>query len=358
MGIFQEKSINNLSWFRKKPLEKIKPKDQAPFLMTLFELLEEGFSLAQAISFMEFLLPDYRQVFKHFEEILSQGRGLETGLKAAGFPLGIVAQIYYGQKQGRFLPALKKAADQLFLQEEYRRKMIKQVTYPSVMFIFLLALLFGMRTFLLPHITSFISQETYDKNVMVQVLVNFFTYLPQISLITFAMGLVLYLIIDLYLLRLTPIQRSRILLRIPLVRKWTRFYCTFKVAQMVGYFMQGGYSLRQTFDFVVTYPIDPFLTSLATAVNQQLLEGEEFGKALDDLEIFNSEFTMVIYQGEITSQLATKAIKYADSIWKRMMDDIAKKITMLQPMMFCLIAVLVMAMYLLMMLPMLTMEGF
>ena len=40
-----------------------------------------------------------------------------------------------------------------------------------------------------------------------------------------------------------------------------------------------------------------------------------------------------------------------------MLTDIAKKINYIQPILFILIAVLVMAMYLLMMLPMLTMEG-
>lgn len=358
MAILPKGPTITLKLFETKPLVKVKRKDQAYFLLTLYELLTEGFSLNQALSFMQILMPQYKEVFNNLVRILTQGIGLENGLRQAGFPLAIIAQLYYAQRQGRFTPALKKAAEHLKQGSEYRKRMVKLITYPLFMSLFLLGLLLGMRQFLLPHISSFISQDTYDQNLMVRVLINFFSYLPQILLIIVGLGLILYVFVDFYLLKQTPLKRSQILVNLPLARKWTRIYCTYKVALMVGYFLEGGYSLQQTFEFIVTYPIDPFLSDLSTAVHAHLIKGMPLTDALTQVAIFQPEFAMVIYQGELTSQLGLKAIRYAETLWVNLMEDVAKKMTYIQPILFIVIAVLVLSMYLLMMLPMLTMEGF
>ena len=65
----------------------------------------------------------------------------------------------------------------------------------------------------------------------------------------------------------------------------------------------------------------------------------------------------MIYQGELTSQATSKCLVYADKLLNNLLEDISAKITYIQPVLFILIAVLVMAMYLMMLLPMLTMDG-
>lgn len=351
------KATFNLRWFNQRLPKKVKAKDQALFLQNLYELLSEGFSLNQALVFMELLMPQYRNLIKIIVQSLEQGAGLEKGLKQIGFSLDIVAQIFYGQKQGRFYPALQKCSESLKMQAEYHQKIVKTLTYPLVMFVFLIALLLGMRSFLLPHILSFISVEVYQTHLLVRILVVFFSYLPQLLMGILGMSIFGYFLIDVYLLKKSALERYGLLLKIPLLNKWVRYYCTYKVAQNLGYFLEGGFSLQQTFDFIVQYPIDPFLTEVATYLTDSLREGEALSDSLDTIKLFRPELGMIIYQGELTSQLSTKCLLFANKLVSDLMEDIAKKINYLQPLLFILIALLVMGMYLMMMLPMLTMDG-
>lgn len=357
MGIFQRKISINLKWFKPKTIQKIRTQDRVMFLQNLYELLKEGFSLNQSLSFMEILLPQYQNLIHQLVVALSQGYGLEKGLRTIGFPLDVVAQLFYAQKQARFLPALQKVIQQLEQRSLYRQRLIKALTYPIVMLVFLLVLLLGMRSFLLPHIISFISPEVYAKNAFIRILVTFFSYLPQILMGSTGVIMVVYLFVDLYLMRKPYLERSKYLLKLPLIRKWTRYYCTYKITESLGHFISGGYSLQQTIQFIVQYPIDPFLSEIAHALDGAMHQGMELSHSLEALEIFQPELKMIIYQGELTSQLATKCLMYSENLLSRMLEDIAKKLGYLQPIIFLLIAVLVMSMYLLMMLPMLTMEG-
>lgn len=351
------KATISLKWFKRPLPKKVKTKDQALFLQNLFELLSEGFSLNQALVFMELLMPQYRELIKIIVQSLEQGAGLERGLRQIGFSLDIVAQIFYGQKQGRFHPALQKCSESLKLRADYRQKIVKTLTYPIVMFVFLIALLLGMRIFLLPHILSFISVEVYQNTPLVRLLVLFFSYLPQILISLFAISILGYFFIDVYLLRKSAMHRYKLLLKIPLFNKWIRYYCTYKVAQNLGYFLEGGFSLQQTFDFIVQYPIDPFLTEVAAYLTENLKKGEALSDSLNALRLFQPELGMIVYQGELTSQLSTKCLLFSNKLVTELMEDVAKKINYLQPILFILIALLVMGMYLMMMLPILTMEG-
>lgn len=356
MAIYQQKAIFNLRLFNHRLPKKVKPKDQAIFLSTLYELLEEGFSLNQALVFMELLMPNYQLLIREIVNHLEQGHGLETGLRSIGYSLNIVSQLFYAQKQGRLYPALNKSAKYLKTQFDYRNQIVKTLAYPIMMLGFLLSLLFGMRAFLLPHIVSFISQEVYASNLLIRLLIRFFSYLPQILTGLIGVSLLIILFFDYYLLKKSYLIRINFLLKIPLIKKWVRWYCTYKIAQSLGHFIEGGFSLQQTIDFIITYPIDPFLNEIAVELNDSLLSGNDLSSSLDQLGIFQSELGMIVHQGELTSQLATKCIMYAEKLLLEMMEDIAKKIGYLQPILFITIAVLVMSMYLLIMLPMLTME--
>ncbi|MBK0348981.1 type II secretion system F family protein [Aerococcaceae bacterium zg-ZJ1578] len=171
MAIFQQKAITNLKLFRRRPISKLPAKAHAYFLRTLYELLTEGFSLNQALVFMELLMPSYQPLIHTLVSTLESGKGIEIGLRQIGYSLDIVAQLYYAQRQGRFYDALLSSANKLAKSQENKAKIIKALMYPCVMFIFLIALLLGMRLFLLPHIISFISQKTFDSNVLVRVLI-------------------------------------------------------------------------------------------------------------------------------------------------------------------------------------------
>lgn len=332
-------------------------KIQAYFLEALADLLEEGFSLQQALHFMSLLLSQQDQVIDHMLAELSQGRSLDQVLKDVGLDIDIVSQLFFAQKQGRFIDSLKASSQLIFRIQAYRKQLVKALVYPCFMSLFLLGLMFGMRAFLLPHISSFLSQDLFDRNIWVRLLILFFSFLPQWMALLGAAGIFSYLGLDLYLSRLTPLARYQKLNRLPLLGRWTQAYCTYKLARDLGHFYGGGYAISQITLLWIQYPVDPFLTEIAQAIHTGMEAGYTLPDILKELNVFTPVFATIIYQGELTSQTARKCQLYSDKLFKDLLEDIQRKIRWIQPLLFILIALLVLAMYLLMMLPMLTMEG-
>lgn len=330
---------------------------QAYLLQTLSELLLEGFSIHQSLVFMRVLMRKQTTAIDYIIRQLESGISFEMSLRALGYSNSLIAQLFYAQRQGRFTESLADASKQLKEAHHYKQKLVKTLVYPVFLAVGLVGMLFAMRQFLLPQVASFISQEAYDEQYLVRVLVYFFTYLPQIFGILLAFVLIIYGGVDMYLLKQSEMRRYQILTRIPLVEKWVRSYSSYKVSKEIGHFFSGGYSIQQTLTVIVDYPIDPFLSELAIEIQERMLKGEDLAAILDELNIFTKELPLVIYQGELTSQTAQKCYLYSRKVYLDLMDDIQAKLTLVQPILFILIGILVMSMYLLMMLPMLTMQG-
>ncbi|UUX34231.1 competence type IV pilus assembly protein ComGB [Fundicoccus culcitae] len=356
MATSPKKRTNNLNWFKRTP-STLKDKQKAYFLQTISELLEQGFSINQSLQFLKLLMLKNVALIEAAEEKLAQGLPFEKSIQEMGFSLNTVAQLFYAQKQGRFIESLMDNAKQIETVDRYRKQVLKIVTYPILMSIFLILLLFGMRTFLLPQIATFISQDVFDRNILIRILINFFNYLPQLVGLIFAFCLIAYLFFDFYLMRLPYIKRYKILIKLPFLKSWIKQYCSYRLTKELGHFFSGGYSIQQVIELLVSYPIDPFMTELAIYMNEDFINGIPLTQIVSDLGIFTDELPLVIYQGELISQVGKKCLIYSSNIFTELMDDLTKKLNLLQPVLFIIIAVLIMALYLMMMLPMLTMEG-
>ena len=353
MASLMEKITKNLKSSKKM---KIPYKIQAYFLKVLSELLFQGFSMQQSLEFLLVLLKKQTIEIHYILTVLERGDSFESSLRDLGYSNSITAQIFYGQRQGRFIEAIERSSKQIYQAQEYQNKLVKIILYPMALFIGLIGMLFAIRAFLLPQITSFISQKVYEKEFMIRFLLAFFNYLPQLFGLLLATCLIVYGVFDLYLLKQTEFRRFQLLVKIPIFNQWVRSYASYILTRELGQFFLSGYSIQQTLQVLIDYPIDPFLTEIATLIQEDMIEGIDLAEILLDLGVFTEELPLVIYQGEITSQSGQKCHIYSQKIYSDLMKDIQRKMGYIQPILFIFIALLVMAMYLMMMLPMLTME--
>ncbi|EFR31512.1 competence type IV pilus assembly protein ComGB [Eremococcus coleocola] len=358
MATSLKKTMKNLNWFNRKPRIKIPKKQQAYFLKSIATLLQEGFSLIQALNFMKILLAKQTPALDHMMTLLGKGGQFDQALFDLGFSLACRSQVYYAQKQGRFNQGLLKAGQHIDLIHNYQKKLIQSLIYPLIMFAFLIGLLFLMRSFLLPHITSFISQELFDSNILVKSLISFFAYLPQLFLGSLGLILVSIGMLTYYFRRFAYLEQLRRLSKFPLLGHWVIKYASYKFTRELAYFYEGGYSLQQTLTFLLKYPIDPLMTHLAHHLEVGFKSGRDLATLLKECLIFAEDLPYVIHHAELTSQLASQCQLYSQKTFDDLLADISQKIAYVQPILFLIIAGLVLAMYLMMMLPMLTFDGF
>ncbi|WP_428882401.1 competence type IV pilus assembly protein ComGB [Facklamia sp. P12950] len=350
-----KKSMNTLKFFNTEKL-LFNQEEKIYFLQVLAEMLDEGFSIYQSLQFMKILLPKRILIINQMLEKLNVGQSFDQVLLNYGYSNRIAAQLFFAQRQGRFIQALFEIVNHLKKIRSYQKKLIKTLIYPCFLMLFLSCLLFAMRHWMLPHILSFIDQEILKTHLLARYLLILFTFLPQISISFLAVILIIYLAIDFYLLRLPVINRFQHLVKIPLFGKLIRKYVSYRLADELSYFYAAGFSMQETLDLLISYPIDPLISEIADYLQQQFLAGSELSDSLENMGIFTKTLSLVIYQGELTSQTGQKCKLYAKKIFEEVIEDLNKKLTLVQPILFLIIAIIVMAMYLVLMLPMLTME--
>lgn len=347
-------NISNL--FKTQAPKRLRAKDQVYFLTTLSEMLSQGFSLQQGLQFVTLVDEKHQALYQATLERLGQGSTLEACLRTLGFKEKIVAQIYFAEKQGRFIPGLAEAARQINERMTYQKAITKALIYPCFLLIFLMGLLFGMRAFMLPQIISLIDEQTLEKHPLARRLILFFTYLPQIFLISLALLFICYFLVDTYLLKKTEIVKYQTLCRIPMIRKTCQAYASYRLAYPLGHFYSNGFSMQQIVDFLISHPSDLFLTEVAQALKANFIEGLSLEESIKSMGIFTPAFPFIIIQGELTQQTGQKCSLYAQRLLNDLLVVTQRRISYIQPLLFILIAIFVMAMYLVMMLPMLTIE--
>ena len=354
MDIFRNQRIITMNWSN---IPRAIPKSQWAYVFkTIGELIDSGFSLHQILTFMGILLPKYGHLFDKVNLALGQGVALEVALGHLGFGKDIQAQIFNAQKQGRLAMGCRQIGVEIEEVMHFKKSLIKVLTYPVLLTIFLTCVLFGMRYFMLDQITGFVSQATYDQFLWVRCLIHFFVYLPQIIIVVCSVILGCLGLYQIYLRQFTMIERYRILVKIPILQPLIRKICSYKVARDLGQFYEAGYSIQQTIQYLLKFPLDPFMTSVAQQLHQGYLQGLPLDHQLKDMGIFTETFPCIIKQGEMTSQLAQQCRIYAQKIFKECVEDIMKKIQWIQPILFLGIAFIILAIYLLMIMPMLTMS--
>ncbi|MFC2703759.1 MAG: type II secretion system F family protein, partial [Abiotrophia defectiva] len=144
-----------MKWFeRLNQPKKLPLVQQAYVLSVLADLLGQGFALSTALQFLALLMPKYQALLLKVDAALVEGQSLEKSLAQLGFGTKIVAQLFYASRQNRLQQALVQAAQRLDQARLFRKEMAKQLAYPGMMGLCLVGMLFGMRTVILPQVTS------------------------------------------------------------------------------------------------------------------------------------------------------------------------------------------------------------
>ncbi len=355
MVIFQKKPTITLKL--SKRLQHFPKKLHAYVFKTLAELHQQGFSLNQSLQFMTLLLPKQAEYFSQMNQALYEGKSIDQAFACMCLSQDIQAQLFFGQKNGNLDRNLIRISQYLENLNKYKAEIIKVLIYPCLLFVCLIGMLFGIRTYILPQILEFVSVEYYEEDLLMRCLIQFFVYLPHIILSMCICVGGSWLGVYIYLNHLEPLHQYQFLVKWPAVKKWVKLYCSYRLAKEMGTLFQAGFSMQQILNLWLDFPIDSFLTMIAKELNDGFMKGESLSTQIDKLLIFQPELPVVIQHGELTSHVAEQCHQYAQRLYRDLLTDIQWKITFIQPILFIIIALLVLVLYLLLMLPMLTMEG-
>ena len=253
--------------------------------------------------------------------------------------------IQLAQHHGDLSGTLANIAEQIKLVTKQKQALMKTLAYPFLLVLFVLSLLFGLRQFLLPQLLASGMMPAGHWGV---------TFLQQGPLILGGVVLFLLLLLGLCLLKLqgqNVLARSRFWSRLPLVGGLYRLFITSYFALEWGKLFKEGLELQQIITSMQTTDSRSLMFAMAVELHQGLSQGKTLSEQLAQYPFLTPEFAQIVFQGESKGRLGAELVLYSRLSRERFFSRVEKLVHLIQPVVFLLVAFLIVSLYAAMFLP-------
>lgn len=301
--------------------------------------MTSGFTLSEIVDFLERsgLLPKtYTQ--KMHRSLLS-GETLAHMMGELGFSDNVVTQLSLAEIHGNTQGALLKIEHYLTQVLAVRKKLIEVATYPLILLLFLIGIMFGMRHYLIPQL---------DGGNIATALISYF---PTIFLILFLVFTVSTLAIYLGWRRSKRINWYSRLAAYPFLGTFVRYYLTAYYAREWGNLIGQGIEMTQIVTLMQEQPSKLF-REIGQEMQDSLLAGQDFHDKVLDYAFFLKELSLIIEYGQVKSKLGQELEVYAQESWESFFYKVGRATQIIQPLVFILVALVIVMIYAAMLLPM------
>lgn len=352
MDLFQKiRTINTLS--------REKPSDKGLFLKRIGMLLEEGYSIKDALEFLAKI--EKGSPYEWTQKIqngLLTGSSFHKELEGVGFSDKICAQIYLSTQYGNYGQTIKQCGEHLLDNNDKRSKLKSLVSYPILLLGFLVGMLIVMRVLIFPHMETLLTSVGSSEDVYTNGVVAFVYYSPHILLGLLILTLFLFYVLSRYLKSKTLIEKIAFYTQIPFLQLFLKDYYSQFFFLEWGQLFHNGCSFQEIVQIMQGGDSSRLLNETGARLSIQMLAGKTIHEAISTLPYFNEEGLMVISHGENIGKLGIEMLLYADYCETKLNNRIEKLMERIQPIIFSLVGLMIVAIYAALMLPIfMMMEG-
>ncbi|PIC87938.1 chromosome partitioning protein ParA [Sporosarcina sp. P20a] len=324
----------------------------AEFLVRLSVLLQEGYTFHEGlILILPYHTKEYEEKLRQVEEELKMGYGVSHILKSLGFGKSIMLPIVIAEVDGNLIRALKEVADRVNRKTEKQKQIRKLLAYPSVLFSFLLILLVAFRQFFLPNFEALTVMRANEDGGIVQLLPKLVSSIPDLLLavaIIFAVG---FLLVRLWLKKLSPSDVLHYVLKVPGVKTFYSEMKTRDFASELGSLLQSGLSLQRALAVLTEQTEDPILSVITNELSEYVIYGESLHEAIRLTDGLSPRLADFAKHGADTGYLPKELMLYSEHTSEQLEEKANQWLTIVQPALFGVLAVCILLSYLSILLP-------
>ncbi|MGI8821328.1 MAG: type II secretion system F family protein [Chthoniobacterales bacterium] len=305
------------------------------FTEQLAHLLQAGMTLDEGLSVLQKRLkhPRVQQMTAALHRALVDGRSFSQALRdfPRVFPAIYVNLIAAGEASGALPDILKRLVEHLMQAKSLRDRVQQALIYPAFLAVAGAALMTIFITFMVPQLTTFMSQNGGTLPLPTRMLVAFHhiltTYWWVAVALVAGMGLGLRAFV-----RTEDGQRTfdRLRLSAPgygrIIKH--RYYAQF--SRTLGTLMENGVPLLKALDLVTEIAGNKYLEEKLGEVRKAVIDGANLSVALSQQQLFPELFTDMMAVGEQTGHFAQTMQTIAD-VYERELDKTVQIISALIP---------------------------
>lgn len=347
MAISVKKTTKNF-----KSLKRQQTAAQASFLVKLSSLIIEGFSLKEALQFLAIVMPKDSHWINLLLDDLESGKPMDESLKTVGFSERITAQIYLSLVHGQFAETLGMSGAYLTEKSRQKKQLFKLLQYPILLLSFMVGVVLVIRIILLPNLILLGVAETKQQSVVAFIAISFIEYFPYLIGILFAVLAISWLLGNHYLKQLSALKRATVLSSLPYFGKLVKLYYTQFFSYEWSQLFKSGLQLNEMIGLMQQTSTTKLMQEIASYLEFSLLEGKNLADSMKELSFLKKEFGYIVLHGEATGHLASELASYSEDCRQNLTALVEKTFSYIQPLMFILIALIILCIYLALLLPM------
>lgn len=325
--------------------------NQAAFLRRLAELLDQGYTFHDSIVI---LLPHYirkyERILKTAENAFRSGMSVTQVLEAIGFKRTVLLPVAVSEVDGTLIISLRELARRLELKEERDKRLKRILIYPAFLFIFMAFLLLLFRQFFLPNFQA-LAHTRHAEPSFATLLPVIVGKIPDVLLLFFFAAAVGLIVVKKWYARLTPAEKIRKLVRIPVIGSFLLKTKTSELTGEIGSLLRSGLPIQEALAMLENQRLDGLIAEMATHLKQHLLQGIPFEQAVLLTDGLESNLASFAKHGSDTGHLAEELILYSANAFETLESDISKWLSVIQPLLFTLLAICILLAYLAILLP-------
>ncbi|MDY5973931.1 competence type IV pilus assembly protein ComGB [Streptococcus hyovaginalis] len=302
-------------------------------------LLGSGFNLPETVDFLERSRLVPKQQVSIMKETLLEGFGLPILMKQLGFSDTAVTQLALAEVHGNQLRSLQKIMSYLKQVRQVKRKLAEVMTYPIVLLSFLVLIVMGLKNYLLPQLE--------EQNMATRLL----EHLPQIFLGGIFVGLILVGIAYGIASKMSSLGLAALLSRLPFVGGLVQLYLTAFYAREWGNLLGQGVEMTNLVQLMQKQESRLF-RELGHDMEEAFIAGQSFHEKVMAYPFFLKELSLIIEYGHAKGHLGQELDIFSEELWERFFKRLNRATQFVQPLIFILVALMIVMIYAAMLLPM------
>lgn len=326
--------------------------EQGVFLKRLGTLLEEGFSLKDALAFLSTIANKEKKSWINSIQLgLEKGNMLHEELKKINFSDRTCAQLYFSLVHGSFHEMVRISGQQLIDHTQKKKKLLQIVHYPLILLVFMISMLFAMRYILLPHIRQIANPEVSTMDRITQTIL-FIVYNSPYWLIGLLLTVLLIcLVLKIRLHKKTVFERIQFYSKLPFLKSYLQLYWTQFYSFEWGQLMKSGCSMREIIHIMQAKDASIFLQEAGERIDTEMNKGKTFQESLESFTFLKSEVREIISHGETSGRLGSEMMLFSIECEEELNQRIERLMERIQPVVFIFVALMIIAIYAALLLP-------
>ena len=327
------------------------------FAQELAALLKAGLPLFQSLDVMLDRQKDplLRQSLVSVREKVKSGTALSEAFRQEGdlYPPIFAASLIAGERSGNLDSVLRRFSQHLRLNQMLRKKAISAAVYPAVLLTMMTALVVIMLIFVIPNFKSFYEGLGAELPLPTRILLAVATTL-RANLLFIVLGLGIAGVSVVYWLRRegAGVALDAALLRLPYFGGLMRMYATSQLMRTLSTLLAGGLPLVNALEVASASIGNRAMARAVGSATGRIREGASLTTALDSTGMLEALPLEMVKVGEQTGALGDMLTAIAEFYDEELDTRMATVLSLVEPVLLVLMAVIVAVMLLAFYLPM------